>query len=218
MLKAILVCCALTAATSPAFGQATARPCPSGAAAEETPGPACLAAHAEIGALSDPDVYWHIDTFADRDAAEAARTATGTVVESFGKVWLFTIGPKAWRAGAGAHQADIGPLPVGAAPVIFSAEYLRSTFSPGMTAPLHVHSGPEAFYAVTGNTCLETPDGVQVATGPGNHLFIRGGPPMLLMATGTETRRGFALILHDGSQPPTTMIHDWTPKGLCSGH
>jgi hypothetical protein len=41
---------------------------------------------------------------------------------------------------------------------------------------------------------------------------------MLLMATGSEMRRGFALILHDGSQPPTTMIHDWTPKGLCASH
>lgn len=84
-----------------------------------------------------------------------------------------------------------------------------------MTAPLHVHSGPEAFYALHGDTCLETPDGVQRATGDGHSLVIRGGPPMVLTATGTTVREGFALILHDAHEPPTTMIHDWQPKGLC---
>ena len=38
---------------------------------------------------------------------------------------------------------------------------------------------------------------------------------MLLTATGTEKRRGLALILHDSSRPATTMEHDWKPKGLC---
>lgn len=38
---------------------------------------------------------------------------------------------------------------------------------------------------------------------------------MLLMALGHELRKGFALILHDSSQPPTTLVHNWTPKGLC---
>jgi hypothetical protein len=38
---------------------------------------------------------------------------------------------------------------------------------------------------------------------------------MLLMATGTARRRGVVLILHDSSQPATTMGSDWTPKGLC---
>jgi hypothetical protein len=37
----------------------------------------------------------------------------------------------------------------------------------------------------------------------------------LLMATGTARRRGVVLILHDSSQPATTMGSDGTPKGLC---
>lgn len=61
-----------------------------------------------------------------------------------------------------------------------------------MTAPLHIHSGPEAFYALTGDSCLETPDDVQVARGPGNKLLVKGGPPMQLMALGTVLRRAFA--------------------------
>ena len=49
----------------------------------------------------------------------------------------------------------------------------------------------------------------------GSHVIVPGGPPMHLTATGTETRRALVLILHDSTQPPTTMVHDWAPKGLC---
>jgi len=41
------------------------------------------------------------------------------------------------------------------------------------------------------------------------------GLPMHLTATGKEQRRSLVLILHDASKPPTTMVHDWAPKGLC---
>lgn len=196
----------------PAFAQATARPCVMGAPAE-VPGPACLLASTRIGAMAGP-VYWHIDQYPSIAAAQAARAEAATVVEAYGKVWLFTLGARESAPAGGRHVASVGPLPI-AATADLTADYLRSIFSPGQTAPLHVHSGPEAFYAMSGGTCLETPDGVQKATGPDNILFIRAGPPMLLKAIGSETRRGFALILHSADQPPTTLIHDWTPKGLC---
>lgn len=73
------------------------------------------------------------------------------------------------------HLADVGPLPIEAAQGRFSAESLKSAFAPGMTAPVHVHSGPEAFYALSGGSCLETPDGVQVALGAGHSLMLRLG-------------------------------------------
>jgi hypothetical protein len=79
-----------------------------------------------------------------------------------------------------------------------------------------VHSGPEAFFAVEGDTCLETPDGVRIGRGAGNQLMIEAGPPMLLMAIGKVPRKGFALILHDADQPPTTLTHAWRPAGLCA--
>ncbi|CAO3427282.1 hypothetical protein [Azospirillum endophyticum] len=212
-MRAILLSAALLGAatmTSPVWAQATTRPC----GADEAVGPACLLNRQEIASLPSGKLYWHLDQFGSKNAAERAATASSSVVEAFGKVWLFTIERGSWKAKGGRHVSKIGPLPVQPAPT-YAAEYLRSVFSPGMTAPLHVHSGPEAFYAVSGDTCLETPDGVQRGRGPGNSLVIRGGPPMLLMATGMEPRRGFALILHDATQPPTTLIQDWHPQGLC---
>jgi hypothetical protein len=36
-------------------------------------------------------LFWHLDTYPDRAAAEAQRGARGTVVDGHGKHWLFTI-------------------------------------------------------------------------------------------------------------------------------
>jgi hypothetical protein len=209
-LRSGLALLTLATLVSPAWGQATARPC----SADESVGPACLLARQELPSLSSKPLYWHLDEFESKEAAEHAAISTSTVVNAFGAIWLFTIERRSWRPKNGKHVSDVGPLPVQPA-ATYGAEYLRSVFTPGMTAPLHVHSGPEAFYAVTGDTCLETPEGIQLGRGPGNSLWIRGGPPMLLMAVGTEPRRGFALILHDADQPPTTLTHDWHPRDLC---
>lgn len=178
------------------------------------PGPACLLAHQELGALADGPVYWHIDTFKSQAAARSAQGSTGTIVADYGTVWLFTIAGEHWSAKGGTHIATIGPLPVRKA-AAFSAEYIHSLFVPGMSAPIHKHSGPEAFYALDGDTCLEMPGGAQVGTGPGNRLIMPAGDPMLLMAVGTVPRRAFALILHDATLPATTRVNEWQPAGLC---
>jgi hypothetical protein len=47
-----------------------------------------------IGELTESEVFWHLDAYPTRAAAEAAKSPLGTVVESFGKVWLFTIAEK----------------------------------------------------------------------------------------------------------------------------
>jgi quercetin dioxygenase-like cupin family protein len=196
-----------------ARAQATSRTC--AGQAGETPGPACLAAHQDLGALPPGPLYWNIYTFADVQAAESAKTPTGAVIQAFGRVWLFDVGGKGHDLAGGRHLANVGPLPIETPQGDFNAEYLKSTFAPGASAPVHVHSGPEAFYAISGASCLETPDGVQVARGVGHSLMVQRGPPMLLMAIGQETRQGFALILHGQGSPPTTLTSAWTPKGLC---
>jgi quercetin dioxygenase-like cupin family protein len=196
---------------APAHAQATSRPCDVAAKADQ-PGPACLAGHIHLGRLQSGDLYWHINKFDTEDLAKANDSSDSLIAEAFGKYWVFSVGPKKPMEN---DTAEVGPLPLETRDGDFHAEILQSTFSPGMTAPIHVHSGPEAFYAVSGDTCLESPDGVQIAKGPASSLIIRQGPPMLLMATGHDLRRGFALILHDGIKPPTTLVHDWIPQGLC---
>ena len=96
----------------------------------------------------------------------------------------------------------------------YTARYMEAVFTPGMSARVHRHSGPEAWYLVSGAQCLETPEGIKIArTGEG--AVVPEGPPMALSSVGTETRRSVLLVLHDTSQPWISMESDWNPKGLC---
>jgi len=167
-----------------------------------------------IGQLPQRPIFWHLDTFPTRADAEAARGSRGTVLESLGKIWLLTIDAAGWHPSTGTRVAEIGPLPV-TANVTYSAQYMEAIFTPGMTAPAHRHAGPEAWYTLTGETCLETPDGKMIGRAGGSFVIVPGGPPMHLTATGTVVRRALVLVLHDSTQPATTPAPDWTPKGLC---
>jgi len=178
--------------------------------------PGCwIVANQPMGNLSKPQTFWYLDAYPTRALADAAKGAHGAVVESFGKQWLLSIEDEGWNAPAGGERiAKIGPLPV-AAGEAYTAQYMEAVFNPGMTAPTHVHSGPEAWYTLTGETCLETPDGVQIGRAGGQYVIVPGGPPMHLTATGKEQRQALVLILHDSAKPATTLVSDWTPKGLC---
>ncbi|MEK9283546.1 MULTISPECIES: hypothetical protein [unclassified Bradyrhizobium] len=167
-----------------------------------------------LGQLGKSEMFWHLYSYPTRSDAERAKGAGGEVIESFGKVWLLSIEEKGWRAAGGDRIAEIGPLPINAREA-YSAQYMEAIFTPGMTAPAHIHSGPEAWYTLSGETCLETPLGKQIGRAGGDYVIVPGGPPMHLTATGTETRRALVLILHQTSMPPTTLVHDWTPTGLC---
>jgi quercetin dioxygenase-like cupin family protein len=166
-----------------------------------------------LGALPERALFWHLDTFGTRRRAEAAKGPRSTVVEAFGQTWLLTIAERGWRAAGGNRVADIGPLPRPAA-AQFTAMYLEATFVPGGSVAAHRHSGPEVWYTLSGEQCLETPEGRTIARA-GESTIIRGGLPMALLTRGTETRRSVVLILHDSSQPASTFVNDWAPKGLC---
>ncbi len=173
-----------------------------------------IIAHQPVGQLTRPETFWHLDVYATRTAAEAAKTAGGTVVESLGRIWLLTIADQGWRPSGGERVAEIGPLPI-TADRSYSAQYMEAIFTPGMVAPAHTHAGPEAWYTQAGETCLETPSGKQIGRAGGPPVIVPGGPPMHLTATGTEQRRALVLILHDSSKHATTPETDWIPKGLC---
>ena len=174
-----------------------------------------ITARQELGRLTaDTDLYWHLQTYPSRDAADRARVSRSTVVESLGRIWLFTIAPADWRPRGGEHVARIGPLPLVAADSL-AAVYMEGVFEPGMNSMVHRHPGVEAWFTLEGSMCLETPDGTitQKAGDPG--VLVRAGVPMMLTGTGTGPRRSVVLILQDATKPRSTMAADWTPRQLC---
>ncbi len=167
-----------------------------------------------LGTVEEAQVFWHLDVYLTRLEADKARGPRGMVVESLGKVWLFTIERAGWRpALQGERVAEIGPLPVSAG-AQYSALFMESIDIPGTTSPVHTHPGPEAWYTLAGETCLETPNGKLAGRAGGSPVIVPAGSPMQLAVRG-EQRRALTLILYQSSEPPSTHTHDWTPKGLC---
>jgi quercetin dioxygenase-like cupin family protein len=173
-----------------------------------------IVANEPLGVLPTADAFWQLDTYPTVEAARTAKGRRGTVVEAHGKVWLLSIERAGWRPHGGTHVAEIGPIQVHVKDA-YSAQYMDVVFTPGMTSSIHRHGGPEVWHTITGETCLETPDGKVVGRAGGPPVIIPEGPPMHLTATGTELRRALVLVLHGTSKPATMLAPDWTPKGLC---
>lgn len=166
-----------------------------------------------VTALPKGPLYWHLDTFPDTAAARTARGANGSVVEAYGRTWLFTIADEHWRPQGGQHVASVGPftpLTAGAQ----SAAYMVATTEANMDSLPHTHAGPEAFYVLEGAQCVETPTGTQTLKA-GEGGTVAGGVPMKLYGAGDKARRALVLILHDAAQPVVIRNPAWEPRGAC---
>ncbi|MEO5819813.1 MAG: hypothetical protein ABIT71_04860 [Vicinamibacteraceae bacterium] len=181
-------------------------------------------ASSDLGALPREPLFWHLDRFETRAAAQASRGARGIVVESHHRHWLFTIGAERWRPAGGDRIASIGPLETRAdAP--YTARFLETVIPEGAQKEGggHRHPGPEAFYVLEGGQCLETPSGTLTARA-GETMLAPEGQPMAIASFGPGTRRAIVLILHRTAEPyvmPVGAVPDaphahWRPTGLCS--
>jgi quercetin dioxygenase-like cupin family protein len=171
-----------------------------------------------LGQLPRLELFWHLDTYPSRAAAEGARGPRGTVVEALGKVWLFTIERAGWRSAGGVRVAEVGPIFVKAGEQ-YTAQYAEGISNPGDVTPKHRHPGPEAWYTTAGGFCAEASDGKTYVGTAGQGIVIQadhtGWSMMTLVATGTEVRRSMFLVLHQSAQNWTAPAPEWTPNGLC---
>jgi quercetin dioxygenase-like cupin family protein len=154
-----------------------------------------------------------LDTFGTRAEAEAARGERGTVVESLGRVWLFTIAEAAWRPSTGVRVGRAGPFAM-ISGRSYIARYMEAVLPPGIPSVVHRHTGGEAWYVAEGAQCLETPDSTIIVRA-GQTAFVPQGPPMMLLGIGTEVRRTVVAVVHDADQPWMVMASDWAPRGTC---
>jgi quercetin dioxygenase-like cupin family protein len=163
--------------------------------------------------FSEASVYWHLRAFPNRKAADAAKSATGIVVEEGGRVWLSEFGAKNAAPRGGEAIAIVGPMLLPAAQS-YAAVLSYAVMRPGDSSRVHTHPGPEGWYVLAGEQCLETPDGANRARAGGTST-VRSNIPMELNVTGTTLRRAFALVIHDSTQQRGTPS-DWKPSGACS--
>jgi quercetin dioxygenase-like cupin family protein/ketosteroid isomerase-like protein len=162
-----------------------------------------LASRPLVGPLSAP-VYWHLDRFESLEAAKKAAGPDGVAAEAHGSVWLMTVEPEAGDHHGGRHVAAIGPLPVPAA-VRSWMRVASSRLTPGTATAVHTHPGPEVFYVVEGEQCLETPEiGRRLVAG--KSYVLPGGVTHRGRVTGPGTRLALALNLHDAAHPTSHVL------------
>jgi hypothetical protein len=164
--------------------------------------------------FSQASVYWHLRAFPDKKAAEAAKSATGIVVEEDGRVWLSEVGPRNTAPRGGEAIAIVGPLQLPAAKSYAAVLSLTLSCGPATIRGCIHTRGPEGWYVLAGEQCLETPAGATRARAGGT-MTVRSNTPMELNVTGTTLRRAFALVIHDSAQERGTPS-DWKPSGACS--
>lgn len=163
--------------------------------------------------FSQASVYWHLRAFPNRKAAEAAKSATGLVAEEDGRAWLSEFALRNAAPQEGAAIAVIGPLQLPAAKS-YTAVLSYAVMRPGDNSRVHTHPGPEGWYVLAGEQCLETPAGA-IRAQAGGTATVPPDVPMELNVTGTALRRAFALVIHDSAQP-RGIRSDWKPSGACS--
>jgi quercetin dioxygenase-like cupin family protein len=180
---------------------------------EKRPEFGCFNVGTETGLhFSHPSVYWHLSAFPSRKAAEAAKSATGIVVEEDGRVWLSEFGARNSAPRGGKSIAVVGPLQLPAAKS-YAAVLSYAVMRPGDSSRVHTHPGPEGWYVLAGEQCLETPAGANRARA-GETMTVRSNTPMELNVTGKILRRAFALVIHDSAQE-RGIPSDWKPSGAC---
>lgn len=162
--------------------------------------------------FSKATVYWRLYTFRSRKAADAAKSATGLVVEEDGRVWLSEFGARNGSRRGGKVVAVIGPMQLPVAKS-YSAVLSYAVMRPGDSSRVHTHPGPEGWYVIAGKQCLETPDGAN-RSGAGQTMTVLPNVPMELNVTGKTIRRAFALVIHDATQE-RGVRSDWQPSGKC---
>lgn len=167
-----------------------------------------------LAASGAQPLYWHLDRFDTLDAAEKAAGPDGVAAEAHGSVWLMTIEHQTDQHHGGVHVTSIGPLPLPTAKR-YTMRVLSSLLAPGSSTPVHMHSGPEVWYIVAGEQCLETQ---QVG-----HRLVAGGTFVLPSDTmhrgripASKARGALGLVLHDAERPGSTDLSDPPPLVSCN--
>lgn len=203
MIRAILI--ALVACAFATIGQRPPVKC-SADSPERRGEEGCtiLASRPLLGPLAKA-VYWHIDHFDSLEAAKKAVGPDGVAAEAHGSVWLMTVEAQTEEHHGGRHVAWIGPLTLPAADR-YTMRVQSSMLLPGTSTPVHTHSGPEVFYVVDGEQCLETKD-VAHRLSAGQSLVLPADVIHRGRVTQSGGRRALALIVHDAARPAS---HDLT--------
>jgi quercetin dioxygenase-like cupin family protein len=159
-------------------------------------------AEKKLKVLPPGPLYWRIENFptlvqAQSSAATRPRSLTAEVS---GKVWLFTLAQKGGTTPGSTKVAEVGPVPVFAAP-----EYLlrinHAGGPPDSKTSTHSHPGSETFYVLAGQVSQRTPLGVNRAEAGQSMVGLGPDTPMEVSSSGTTDLDQLVMFLLDATKP-----------------
>lgn len=163
-----------------------------------------LASRPLSGAITGA-IYWHIDRFNSLEDAKKAAGPNGVAAEAHKGVWLMTVEGKTKDHHGGRHVALLGPLDLPAAEG-YTMRVASSLLKQGASTPIHIHSGPEAWFIVVGEQCLETEKSAHRLKA-GKSFVLATDQIHRGRVQSAEMRGALALVLHDSKRPAS---HDLT--------
>jgi hypothetical protein len=145
-------------------------------------------------------LFWRIETFPSREAAQAAAGTWSLVAEAAGKVWLFTLGAAGGSSPGGTKVSEVGPIPR-----VNASQYLlrinEASGPPGSVTAVHSHPGSEAFYVLAGEQSIRGANGT---------LVVKAGQPeagrgpamaMQVSSSGSTDLEALVMFVVDATQP-----------------
>jgi mannose-6-phosphate isomerase-like protein (cupin superfamily) len=159
-----------------------------------------------------------LENFPTIEMAQRVSTPASAVVEARGKVWLLTLSSKGERSPGGECVIEVGPVPPIPQAATYEMDVAEADFGADIRAAVaravHTHPGPEMFYLLSGEQCLETPSGAMHARA-GEGMVAPANTPMQLNIMGSSKRDAFFVVIHDSTKPRVTPSQ-WQPEGICA--
>jgi hypothetical protein len=164
-------------------------------------------AERRVAELPPGELYWRIETVADRAQGDRLAGAWSLVAESAGRTWLFTLGSAGDATPGATKVAEVGPIPrVQAAQVLLRIN--DASGPPGSVTPVHSHPGSEAFYVLAGEQTIRgAHDTLHVQAGhgePGHGADMA----MQVSSSGTSDLHALVMFVVDAGKPfssPATL-------------
>jgi hypothetical protein len=157
-------------------------------------------AERKVAELPSGELFWRIENFPSKEAAQAAAGNWSLVAEAAGKVWLFTLGSAGGSSSGASKVSEVGPIFR-----IVATQYLlrinEASGPPGSVSPVHSHPGSEAFYVLTGEQSIRGALGT---------LVVKAGTPepgqgasaaMQVSSSGSTELRSLVMFVVDATQP-----------------
>ena len=157
-------------------------------------------AERKVAELPSGELFWRIENYPSREAAQAAAGTWSLVAEAAGKVWLFTLGLPGGSSPGGTKVSEVGPISRVSAP-----QYLlrinEASGLPGSVTPVHSHPGSEAFYVLAGEQSIRGAHGTMVVKAGTPEAGHGASMAMQVSSTGSSALESLVMFVVDATKP-----------------